>query len=178
MDITRREAVGVQALAYAYGVCAMLTTASSVKIEEGFRTHCPKAPFYQLKTISLFELIDTTTGINQLLLAREERMAIAANIHLQNFTIFRRASLERSSTSASYSYFVIFGMDISFHYFHLAVRFFIMLNNYTPFFYPRQLFLTVILQKILANSLKMVYTYFNSARCVLFSDGVRSVRSH
>lgn len=38
LNITRREAVGVQALAYAYGVCAMLTTASSVKIEEGFRT--------------------------------------------------------------------------------------------------------------------------------------------
>ena len=43
-----------------------------------------KAPVYQLKTISLFELIDTSTGINQLLLAREERMAIAANIHFHN----------------------------------------------------------------------------------------------
>ena len=83
-----------------------------------------KAPVYQLKTISLFELIDTSTGINQLLLAREERMAIAANIYFENVAFFRRARLESSSTSASYSYFVIFGMDISFHYFHLAVRFF------------------------------------------------------
>ena len=127
-----------------------------------------KAPVYQLKTISLFELIDTSTGINQLLLAREERMAVAANIHFHNVAFFRRARFKSSSTCASYSYFVIFGMNISFHYFHLAVRFFIMLDNYTPFFYPRQLFLTVILQKILANSLKMVYTYFISARCVLF----------
>ena len=82
-----------------------------------------KAPVYQLKTISLFELIDTSTGINQLLLAREEGMAAAANIYLQNVAFFRRTGLERSSTSASYSYFVIFGMNISFHYFHLAVSF-------------------------------------------------------
>ena len=104
-----------------------------------------KAPVYQLKTISLFELIDTSTGINQLLLAREERMAVAANIYFENVAFFRRARFESSSTSASYGYFVIFGMDISFHYFHLAVRFFIMPNNYNPFFYPRQLFLTLIL---------------------------------
>ena len=82
-----------------------------------------KASVYQLKTISLFELIDTSTGINQLLLASEERMAVAANIYFENFTIFRRAGLESSSTSASHSYFVIFGMYISFHSFHLAVRF-------------------------------------------------------
>ena len=100
-----------------------------------------KALVYQLKTISLFELIDTSTGINQLLLASEERMAVAANIYFENFTIFRRAGLESSSTSASHSYFVIFGMYISFHYFHLAVRFFHMPYNYTPFFNPRQLFL-------------------------------------
>ena len=83
----------------------------------------PKPTVYQLKTISLFELIDTSTGINQLLLAREERMAIAANIHFHNVAGFRRARLESSSTSASYSYFVIFGMNIRFHYFHLAVSF-------------------------------------------------------
>ena len=84
-----------------------------------------KAPVYQLKTISLFELIDTPTGINQLLLAREERMAIAANIYFQHFAIFRRARLKRSTTSAVNGYFVIFRMDISFHYVHLAVSFFV-----------------------------------------------------
>jgi hypothetical protein len=36
---------------------------------------------------------------------------------------------------------VIFGMYISFHYFHLAVLFSLMLFNYTPFFDTRQLFL-------------------------------------
>ena len=118
------------------------------KRRKGFKVRLHlKAPVYQLKTISLFELVDTSTGINQLLLAREERMAIAANIYFENFTIFRRASFESSSTSASYGYFVIFRMDISFHYIHLAVRFFFMLSNYTPFFNPRQLFLTAIYKK-------------------------------
>ena len=83
--------------------------------------YSPKPTVYQLKTISLFELIDTSTGINQLLLAREERMAITANIHFHYVTVFRRARLESCSTSASYSYFVIFGMNIRFHYFHLAL---------------------------------------------------------
>ena len=97
-----------------------------IKKKKGFKTVlCLKAPFYQLKTISLFELIDTTTGINQLLLAREERMAIAANIYFHYVAVFRRTGFESSSTSASNSYFVIFRMDISFHYFHLAVRFFL-----------------------------------------------------
>lgn len=101
-----------------------------------------KAPVYQLKTISLFELIDTSTGINQLLLAREERMAIAANIYLHNVAVFRRAGFESSSTSASYSYFVIFGMNICFHCIYLAI--FLMLVNYTAFFPTRQLFLREI----------------------------------
>ena len=91
------------------------------KMKKALRLKCLKAHHYQLKTISLFELIDTSTGINQLLLAREERMAIAANIYFQHFAFFRRAGFESSSTSASYSYFVIFGMNIRFHYFHLAL---------------------------------------------------------
>ena len=110
---------------------------------------------YQLKTISLFELIDTSTGINQLLLAREEGMAVAANIYLQNVAFFRRTGFERSSTSASNSYFVIFGMNISFHYFHLAVSFsFNMLSNYNAFFSTRQLFLTRNYKKYLQISRK------------------------
>ncbi len=95
------------------------------KEERALKHNYFKAPAYQLKTISLFEFIDTSTGINQLLLAREERMAIAASIYFENFALFRRAGFESSSTSASNGYFVIFRMDISFHYIHLAVRFFL-----------------------------------------------------
>ena len=106
-----------------------------------------KAPVYQLKTISLFELIDTSTGINQLLLAREERMAIAANIHFHYVAFFRRTRFESSSTSASYSYFVIFGMYISFHYFHLAVRFFSYAFQLYPFFCYSSTVFAVIYKK-------------------------------
>ena len=106
-----------------------------------------KASVYQLKTISLFELIDTSTGINQLLLAREERMAVAANIHFQHFALFRRAGFESSSTSASYGYFVIFGMYISFHYFHLAVRFFPYALQLYPFFYSSSTVFALIYKK-------------------------------
>ena len=94
----------------------------SISKEEGFKMNHLKASVYQLKTISLFELIDTSTGINQLLLAREEGVAVAANIYFQYFTIFGRAGLEGSTASASYRYFVIFGMNVRFHYVHLAVR--------------------------------------------------------
>ena len=99
-------------------------------------------------------------------------MAIAANIYFKNFAVFRRTSLKSSSTSASNSYFVIFRMDISFHYIHLAVRFFIMLTNYTPFFYARQLFLLRIYKKVLAKLLKMVYTYFTRARRGVFPPSI------
>jgi hypothetical protein len=51
-------------------------------------------------------------------------MAVAANIYFENIAFFRRAGLETSTTRASNRYFVIFRMDISFHYIHLAVRFF------------------------------------------------------
>ena len=79
--------------------------------------------FNQLHTVSFLELIDTSTGINQLLLARKERMAVAADIHFQYVAFFRRTRFEGSAARASNRYFVIFGVYISFHYFHLAVRF-------------------------------------------------------
>ena len=127
------------------------------KKKKALRLDCLKALNYQLKTISLFELIDTSTGINQLLLAREERMAVAANIYLHNVAVFRRTRFERSAARASHSHFVIFGMNISFHFFHLAVIFYQMLCNYNRIFFCRQLFLRY-LRKIVANFPKIRYT--------------------
>ena len=108
-----------------------------------------KIPSWHLKallllhTVSLLELIDTTTGINQLLLARKERVAVAANIHFQHFAIFRRAGLKRCATSASNRYFMIIGMNFRFHLCSPRYSFFIlMLSNYNAFFIFRQLFLT------------------------------------
>ena len=113
-----------------------------------------------LHTVSLFELIDTSTGINQLLLAREERMAITANVHFHYVAFFGRAGLESSSTSASHSYFVIFGMYFSFHFFHLAVIFqFKCLPIITLFFQLVNCF-CIKTEKILANFTKISYTLF------------------
>lgn len=75
-----------------------------------------------LHTVSFLEFIDTTTGINQLLLTREEGMAVAANINLHNVAVFRRARLERRTASAYNRYFVVFGMDISLHIIHLTTK--------------------------------------------------------
>ena len=81
-------------------------------------------PDFSLHTVSLLEFIDTSTGINLLLLARKEGVAIAANIHFQHFTIFRRTGFESSTTCASHSYFVIFGMYFSLHIFTSLFVFF------------------------------------------------------
>jgi hypothetical protein len=87
-------------------------------------------------------------------------VAVAANIYLHNVAVFRRTRFERSAARASHSHFVIFGMNISFHSFHLAVIFYQMLYHYTPILLLRQLFLGY-LQKIVANFPKIRYTNFN-----------------
>ena len=94
-------------------------------MKKGFKTFVLKPNHYQLKTISLFELIDTPTGINQLLLAREERMAVAANIYFEYFAILRRSRFERCATSARDSHFVIVRMDFRFHLYSPRYSFFI-----------------------------------------------------
>ena len=97
-----------------------------------------------LHSVSFLELIDTSAGIHQLLLAREERMAVAANIHLHDVPVFRGSRLERSAAGTNYRYFVIFGMYIGFHFYHLAVCVLSiqMLTHYSAFFFARQLFLS------------------------------------
>ena len=94
--------------------------------KEGFKIRMILKPrrFVFLHTVSLLELIDTTARINQLLFAREEGVAVAANIHFHRFTIFRRARFESSAASAGNRYFVIVGMDISFHIFSPRYSFF------------------------------------------------------
>lgn len=118
-----------------------------------------------LHSVSFLELIDTSTGIHQLLFAREERMAIAANIHFQNVPVFRRSRLERGSASTDYCYFVIFGMYISFHSYHLAVScafHFRCFPIITLFFSAVNCF-CVNLQKIVAKLPEMRYTDFEKS---------------
>ena len=115
---------------------------------KGFKTPLRLKALAFLHTVSLLELIDTSTGINQLLFTREERVTVAADIHFQHLAIFRRAGLKRSAASAGNRYFVIIGMNVRFHIFtSLFVIFISMLSNYTAFFLLRQLFLCLNYKK-------------------------------
>lgn len=114
-----------------------------------------------LHSVSFLKLIDTSTGINQLLLTCKERVAIAANIHLQNVPFLRGTRLESRTASADNRYFVIFGMYISFHSYHLAVSFFpFKCFLIIAFFFHLVNCFYANLQKIVANLLKMRYTDF------------------
>ena len=68
-----------------------------------------------LNTVSLLELIHASAGIDELLPARKERMAFAANIHFQRLDVLRRTRFKGLAASADDRYFVIFGMNIRFH---------------------------------------------------------------
>ena len=53
----------------------------------------------QSKTVSFFEFINTSAGIDKFLLASKERMAFTANIYFNYVGIFSRTCLESFTTS-------------------------------------------------------------------------------
>ena len=112
-----------------------------------------------VQTELLVELGHASAGIHQLLLAREERMAVAANIHLHDVPVFRGSRLERSAAGTNYRYFVIFGMYIGFHFYHLAVCVLSiqMLTHYSAFFFARQLFLSEFAKNSCKNPSNALY---------------------
>ena len=121
-----------------------------------------KPHLFPLHTVSLFKFIDTSTGINQLLFAREEGVAVAADIHFQHFAILRRAGFKRSAASARNRYFMIIGMNVRFHLFSPRCSLFSLqcFPIITLFFIPVNCFCPNS-QKILANFPKIRYTYLN-----------------
>ena len=68
--------------------------------------------------VALLELVNTSTGINQLLLTGEERMALGADIDAE--LRLRGARLERVATAAGDRSLVVLRMDTLFHSLHLA----------------------------------------------------------
>ena len=66
---------------------------------------------------TLVELVYASAGIYQLLLAGKERMALGANIHakLAIGITLGRTSGEGLTASAANLYFLVIGMDSSFH---------------------------------------------------------------
>ena len=71
-------------------------------------------------SVSFLELIHTPAGINQLLPAREEGVALAADIHFQRIDVLGRTRLERFAACADDRYLVILGMNVLLHFSHLA----------------------------------------------------------
>ena len=64
--------------------------------------------------VSLVEALDSTTGVDQLLLAGEERMALVAQFDVEVATT-GRAGLERVSTGTLDCGERVTGVDVSFH---------------------------------------------------------------
>ena len=69
---------------------------------------------------TLLETVNTSTGINQLLLAGKERMALGADFNLQ-FGL-DRPRLKRLTAYATDDGLAIFGMDLFFHAFSPLLR--------------------------------------------------------
>src|SRR5712664_2112502 len=65
--------------------------------------------------VLLGEALDTAGGVNELLLASEERMAIRADFDIQLVALDRRTSREIVAAGAVHCYGVIVGVDTGFH---------------------------------------------------------------
>lgn len=112
--------------------------------------------FLSLHTVSFFEFIDTSTGINQFLLAGKERVATAADIHFQHVAFFGRPCFECGTASADNCNFMIFRMYIRFHVFHLAKKCFSISDAHSLyiFFHRSSTVFALIYEKYLQKSLK------------------------
>ena len=65
---------------------------------------------YLLFVVAFVELINTSARVNVLLLARVERVALTANVHLNHVAFFSGTRYEFRSASAFHSYLVVVGM--------------------------------------------------------------------
>src|SRR6266404_840937 len=65
--------------------------------------------------VLLGEALDATGGVNQLLLAGEEGMAVRADFHAQHVALDGRASLKRVAASAVHRNGMIVGVNTGFH---------------------------------------------------------------
>jgi len=91
-----------------------------------FKRVCPAAPAQDsenknlelLNSELLLEFVDTTAGINQLLSAGVEGMALGTNFHVQ--ILLGGAGLELGAAGADDLGRSVVGMDSVFHYIHLS----------------------------------------------------------
>jgi threonine dehydrogenase-like Zn-dependent dehydrogenase len=99
-----------------------------------------------LNTVSFLELINTSACIDELLSAREERVAFGTDINFNDIRILRRARFKLRAAGADDRRRVILGMNILFHGSPLP-----FMNNfpyYILFFGVRQLIFLFICKKL------------------------------
>ena len=72
-----------------------------------------------VEIVTLLEAVYTSAGIDELLLAREKRMALGANINTK--ILLGRGSLDNLAASTTDRCFLILGMDALFHSCHLFI---------------------------------------------------------
>lgn len=69
----------------------------------------------RLNTVSFFEFVYSSAGVDEFLLTREVRVALRANIYLDNVNLFGRTGNEGFAASALNFHLMILGMNIRFH---------------------------------------------------------------
>ena len=69
-----------------------------------------------VETVSLFEFVHASAGVNKFLLAGEVWMALGADFNSEFLHVLRRAGLESVSASADDCDVMILGMDTFFHF--------------------------------------------------------------
>jgi hypothetical protein len=67
--------------------------------------------------IFALEALDAARGIHEFLLAREEGMAVGANLHAQHLAFDGGTGLKRITTGTVHGDFVVVGMNAGFHRF-------------------------------------------------------------
>ena len=82
------------------------------------RTNTLVRTCFLLQAVFSVETVDTSTGVNELLLAGVERVTLGANFNLD--VLFGRTSLNNCTTRASDSSLFVLGMDTFLHEFHLS----------------------------------------------------------
>ena len=85
---------------------------------------------FLLQAVFLVETVNTSTGVNKLLLAGVERVTLGANFNLD--VLFCRTSLNNCTTRASDSSLFVLGMDTFLHEFHLSHQISVKRQNALP----------------------------------------------
>lgn len=75
----------------------------------------------QLHTVSFLELINTSAGIDKLLLAGKERMTFGADIYLNNVNVFGSSGFKGLTASALHLNYLVIRMNVLLHIKHLVL---------------------------------------------------------